>query len=78
MNAIKEKTNNKGRIIMSKFRLKNAILVPSAVANCFITKQEIKVSAPPSPRAASKPGTAAMLTIVLTVVVTVEIIFFLT
>ncbi len=63
---------SKGRIIISRFRPKSLSLTPTPVASSFITGAAMRVSTAAAPTDATTP-TAAELTIVLTVVVTVEI-----
>ncbi len=61
-------------MMISRLRPKILRGCPWVVTNSFMTSVPIKVSTPAIPNAASKPVTAELLTMVLTVVVTVEII----
>jgi len=58
----------------SRLRPKTRNLRPSAAATSFVTKQPINVTTPATPKEVSSPAIAELLTMVLTVVVTVEII----
>ncbi len=72
--TIKENAKSSGRITTSRFRPNNMTLCSPLVASSFMNSEAIKVITIAIPIEGNKLTMAELLTIVLTVVVTVEII----
>jgi len=73
METINDKTKSSGKMTVSRFRPKIISRLPAPAKITFIESDPINVTTAATPSEANKPTTAELLTIVLTVVVTVEI-----
>ncbi len=77
MEIINEKTKSRGKITVSRFRPKIISRPPAPAKISFIESDPMSIITAAAPIDAARPNAAELLTMVLTVVVTVEITFYL-